>query len=91
MGAAPPRRWRGTAGRQPPRRPALARRRFHSPPPPATENRSPLRRQVAGVNYLVHVHVAGVSWTIKINKPLPHTGKPPSVMECTAGNAVDAS
>jgi hypothetical protein len=39
----------------------------------------------------VHVHVAGVSWTVKINKPLPHTGKPPSVMECTAGNAVDAS
>ena len=47
--------------------------------------------QVAGVNYLVHAHVNGVSWTIKINKPLPHTGKPPSVMECTAGNAVDAS
>ena len=62
-------------------------RRHLAPPPP----RSALACQVAGVNYLVHVHVAGVSWTVKINKPLPHTGKPPSVMECTAGNAVDAS
>ena len=41
---------------------------------------------VAGLNYLVHVTVEGVSWTVKVFKPLPHTGMGPQVTEITAGN-----
>ena len=60
------------------------------PPPPAFCRRPPTpRSQVAGVNYLVHAHVGGASWTVKVHKPLPHTGKAPEVMEVTAGNHVD--
>ena len=44
--------------------------------------------QVAGLNYLVHVVINGADWTVKIHKPLPHTGKGPSVMEVKAGNAL---
>ena len=51
---------------------------------------TPAPAQVAGLNYLVHVRVAGASWTVKVHKPLPHTGKAPEVMEVSAGNAVDA-
>lgn len=44
---------------------------------------------VNGMNYLIHVHVKGKSFTVKVYQPLPMS-KPPSVSSVTAGNDVDA-
>ena len=42
---------------------------------------------VNGMNYLIHVHVKGKSFTVKVYKP---RSMPPSVSSVTAGNHVDA-
>jgi len=44
---------------------------------------------VNGMNYLIHVHVKGKSFTVKVYKPISNLS-PPSVSSVTAGNHVDA-
>jgi len=44
---------------------------------------------VNGMNYLIHVHVKGKSFTVKVYKPISNVN-PPSVSSVTAGNHVDA-
>ncbi len=41
---------------------------------------------VAGVNFLAHITIAGADFTVKVHRPLPHTGAAPEVQSCEAGN-----
>jgi len=61
---------------------AVFRRVFQSP------LHAPL--QVAGVNYQAHVTISGKDYTVKVHRPLPHTGKAPEVHGVEEGNKVSA-
>jgi hypothetical protein len=42
--------------------------------------------QVAGTNFLARVHVNGKVYTVKVFRPLPHTGAAPEVSSVTEGD-----
>ena len=45
---------------------------------------------VAGVNYMFKVKTDGEEYLhVKVHKPLPHTGKAPELMTCSAGHGLD--
>lgn len=47
---------------------------------------------VAGMNYLVKVHLSGNHYChVKVYVPLPYTGNPPSLSELETGKSLDDS